>query len=261
MTRSDRFLQRNRKVAQARRGANDTVGNQNFNAYRKDAGWKMSDDQYADYKKSESEFNTALSGGYSSIESSRSANASNAAKVDKQEKELSKLKGTSLAAEYSTYSKSFIPVRITNGNKVEATYMLPKSSARTLDSKLSKDFYTGWFNGGKTLNVDVTSRSGKVQGGELHRAFSNGVQSVKSSFYKANSSAVKKANQKVADAKATGKAQIATSRTNLDNSEKVLAGEFSTLKASEKTRKDNIQAFSSDYSTALEGRRNLMKRG
>ena len=261
MTRQERFLQRNRKVAQSRRGANDTVGNQTFNAYRDDVGWKMSDEAYAGFKEDESKFNTALSGGYDTIKSARATNVADAAKVNEQERELSKLKGTDLATEYKKYSKSFIPVRITNGNKVEATYMLPKEAARSLDKKLSKSFFTGWFNNGKVLNVDVKARGGKIQGGELHDAFRNGVQNVKASFYKANAGDVKKANKEIADAKATGASQIANARTNLANSENVLASEYDTLKATEKTRADNIAAFGNDYATALQGRRNLMKRG
>jgi len=93
---------------------------------------------------------------------------------------------------WTTAQKGFVPVRVVDasGNKVEATYMLPKSVIPELQKI---PVHSNWVDDGKAFNISVKTRDGgHIVGQEIHDSIRNATQGVYSSFQESTAPQVAK---------------------------------------------------------------------
>ncbi len=139
--------------------------------YRPEYGWVMSNE---DVKKEK-----AIKAQYDEAEAKAAAQVAQA-EADFQ-RSVAEGRGqinSAYAAAAAKNNVPMVPVRVVNGNNVEATYMLPKSSVDQMNKdsfNKGKGSYTGnYVDGGKFYNVDVrVTGTGGKRGQELHDALRN----------------------------------------------------------------------------------------
>lgn len=268
MNRSERFMQRNRKVAGARRGEKDSAFGPEYAAFRKDAGWKMTDEVYGKYKEEESEFNKAYDKAGSALDKAYSENSKGQAEVDKYGEALAgtNFEGTSLEGAWKDYKKGFVNVRIVGkDDKIESTHYLPKEAVDAMSKDLNK-IYWGNYVGNNNYNISTKTRGGGgYRGKELRSSIVSGEEAVKAKFYGANAGNVKKANSEgqsaYNSAYGTASNDLNTANANLASGRADIDSQRSELNKTKQGRKEQIAKYANDYSTALQGRRNLMKSG
>ena len=146
--------------------------------YRPEYGWIMSDADVRAELETKKQYDANV------------VNVQNQIAANKQAYQQSLEKGRSDIS--STYAKAIqsikkptidlVPVRVVNGNTVEATYHLPRAYVNDLNmntfNKGDGTIVANWVDGGRFYNVDVKAQGGKMAGQELHDAFRAGVQEV-----------------------------------------------------------------------------------
>lgn len=267
MDRKDRFMQRNRKEAGARRGGKDTAFGPKFAEFRKDAGWKMNEEQYAGYTESENEFSGLIGKQRKDISGARGKNKKALSGLNSQVSQMSNamkgVKGTSLDNEYNKFKKGFMEVGIYDGNNRESKHYLPREVVENMNEGINKGYHGNFMPNG-AYNIDVQTRGGGgKRGKELRQAIVDAERDVKVKFWETNGRAVGQANSQVNKAKGdynTAMGQAANARTNISNSGKVLDAQAREVDQAVKSRDTKRKQIATDYSTALQGRRNLHKR-
>lgn len=141
---------------------------------------------------------------------------------------------SAISSAWAETKKTFIPVRVVNGNTVEATYMLPASTAENLAAQ--EGVASGWVedNGYKFYNVDVrTKEGGRIIGAELHKAFSDASNSLYDTWYDEAVPQIKsqlaKAYGEVATATSSLNNQISTAQSEIDSATSSLNSSYTEL--------------------------------
>lgn len=261
MDRMSRYLERNRNIAGARRGAQDAALSGEAKEFRDDAGWRMTDTDYESYLGNEKSFKKSVNKAQGQLDEAQEKIDASTAENAAFEKALSgiDISNTTLSNSWNTYQKSFLPVRVVTNDNIEGTYYLPKEVIDKMDADSfnQKGGYVGnYVDGGKNYNVDTGGR-----GQELHDALRAGTTSVKAQFYEQNAGNVKKAQEGESTARAelgTANDMVNINYSNLSAEGDLLAAEGDSLSAVKKNRKQQKKQISKDYSTALAGRRQVL---
>lgn len=139
--------------------------------FRPEYGWVMSNEDVKKEKEVKAKYDEAAA---------QAANQVQQFESDYQ-RSVTEGKGQINAAYAQAAAKNkvpLVPVRVVNGNNVEATYMLPKTSVDQMNKdsfNKGKGSYTGnYVDGGQFYNVDVrVTGTGGKRGQELHDALRN----------------------------------------------------------------------------------------
>jgi len=200
MNRNDRIAQRTRQAApqgdvRSQRDARGASALADSGlVYRDEYGVKMYEDDYQGYKTKEAKwkedltgYETQLSESQAEINKTRAAlnkeNKAKSAEIEAAKKRLDKESKNTIDSAYRKEQRSWLPVRVVNGNKIEQTYMIPKSALGEI-SKGFKSYFQGYVDGGRNYNIEVqTKGGGGKRGKELHKALGAITTGIKSSFY------------------------------------------------------------------------------
>jgi hypothetical protein len=119
---------------------------------------------------------------------------------------------SALDAAWRKTESSFVPIRVVDGNKVEATYMLPREVA---DNFPTEAYHANWVDGGKYFNIDVDAKGGGgKRGAELHDSLANAYANMKTDFYE---QAAPKLQQQLGSAQGQFNTAMAANQGALDS--------------------------------------------
>jgi hypothetical protein len=141
--------------------------------YRPEYGWIMSNAQVKAEQGVKGQYDEATAKTEANIEKAKSDfQASKATGIGQINSAYDK------ALSQATKQETLVPVRVVNGNTVEGTYMLPKSTVEAMNKdsfNKGKGSYTGnWVDNGAFYNVDTrVTGTGGNRGQELHDSLRN----------------------------------------------------------------------------------------
>lgn len=166
MNRTERLRARNIERQRPRRGGGD-VALQDQALLRKDAGFKMTGGQYDEYLMQEEKAGKLRSAAEGFDKKITSAE-------EQWEHQMGLVKAATPENVWNNFRKSWKPVRVVNGDKIEATYHLPEEVINKMHTETFNQgdgTFVGNFKEGGVYNVDVTPRgSSDAYGKELHEA-------------------------------------------------------------------------------------------
>jgi hypothetical protein len=126
--------------------------------YRKEYGWVMSNKQVEAEKKVKAEYDARVQAAEAQVQQNKERYQQS---INEGRNNISGAYDDAIGSS-SAPSMDLVPVRVVNGNTVEQTYMLPRSSV----SQMSNG---SWVDNGQYYNVDVRV-DGHVMGEEIHNA-------------------------------------------------------------------------------------------
>ena len=141
-----------------------------------------------------------------------------------------------------------VPVRVVNGNTVEATYNVPRSVADELAAK--DGINTAWVDDGKYFNVDVRADGGSIIGKEIHDMLRGVSEQV---------TAAEETNQLSYDtAKEVGNSQVASLEGEVASQRKIATDTYDqAVSQGEST----LQAIKDKWTTFLTNQRDAFQSG
>ncbi len=250
MNRQERMMYRQR-LARQRRGAND----QNFmdqSKIRKDAGFKMTDEQHEAYKTNTKDFNKATSERQGVLTTAQTS-------LDKDKKSVASgyesLGDLNVDKAWDKFKKDFKEVNVYNGTQLEGTYYLPEETIQMMRHEMfnGKDgsYYGAWMDDDKSkFNVDVKVKGAGKRGKELHGSLMETASAIKAGYYEKAAPLINEAYDKGSSALAGASTAIGTNQGKID----VGQDELDTAVGDRATQLGDLKK---DYQTGLAGRQKL----
>jgi hypothetical protein len=134
--------------------------------YRKEYGWVMSNKQVEQEKGVKAQYDARTAAAEEQV---RQNEAKYQEAIGAGRDEISGAYDSAIGSSKAP-SMDLVPVRVVNGNTVEQTYMLPRSSVDQMTNG-------NWVDNGQYYNVDVRV-GGKIQGEEIHTAMGTAANQV-----------------------------------------------------------------------------------
>lgn len=148
------------------RNASEAVPKDTY--YRPEYGWVMSDAQVKKEQEVEGTYNKATADATAKVKQN---DADYQAAIARGSGDINSAYDEAISASKKP-TMDLVPVRVVNGNTIEGTYMLPKSTVDDLNSntfnKGSGSYVGNWVDNGANYNIDVRTNGGKVMGKEIH---------------------------------------------------------------------------------------------
>lgn len=235
--------------------------------YREEYGFKMTDDQYGEYKAQETQwdtdmkkYETDLAGYQGDIDSARKGldreKRKREAEIASAQGRLDKAAKTTTASLWNDAQNTFTEVRVVNGNQIEQTYRLPKAVVDKLGGALDEAYHSAWIKNDQgqkdVFNIDVQAKQGGgKRGKELHESLTSAVQDVHTEFINQALPNLQKNKSKIQ----SGYAQLNSARAALIGSYNDQLSELYTNETGVKGKQAEIANARSDYEAKLVGYR------
>lgn len=261
MDRTGRTVERQRASKLAdRQGRGKGIQTDMPSQYREDVGYKMTDEQYEEYKGKYTKWDQDLSGYQEQLTQANSQlkSATNSLNKEKSEKEkeidaakarLDKESNKTMSSLYTKQQKNWVTVKTfdTSGTKVEAYYKLPKSVANQV---AGVGYDHAWFNNGSVLNI-IPKVKGRVRGKELHELLTSTTGQLKEEFYKKNLPSYTKSREEISQ----GYGQLNSARQSLIENYNQQVSQLSSQKSDVSASMQRIGLARNEYTAATEQRK------
>lgn len=225
-------------------------GRGSFVDYYSDLGIGTTSDIHKQWKKGESTFAKAVKENQGKIASFES------------EYNKAKAKGVGKVPSYkslyddawSNFKKDtkFIPVRVVDGNNIEATYNLPMEAAKKLQSGLDPYYHTNLQSGWMNIDVDAKGGGGK-RGQEVHDAVRGAEAAYISGFKKSADPQIKSAISSAKKTVAANQAVLDEALANLNTSKNQLSSSIDSHDSQNKKYKTEYQNRLGRITSAITG--------
>jgi len=256
MDRLARYQSRMRRDPNRGREARDPIAQRESRTFRQDAGWAMSDAEYADYQQSNTDFNEGYSDADTALKGQEETVAGQRGQLDAGYDALGNL---NIEKAWDTFKKDFVPVNVVNHKNgtwnTEATYHYPREVVDQMNAtSFNQDegsYYGAWNPNKDTYSVDVNMRGGGARGQELHQSLIDGQDEVKAMFFESQAPGIAKASSSLSSSLGEAEQTVSANEGAAEGDRMVLEGYASD-------RSERKDAIADDFSFRRDGRRALM---